>query len=415
MDEGHFYVENARLMSEGLSRLGEGAPLLESSCRTPPALAGSLIAAGLMAQTESGNEHYLDHHDSFVRRAAIIGLGLSGYLGREEASRTLAGRLAKGDCEEQKVALLSYGLSGLGKGDDEKRVVLAPFFRHDHWKIRSAAGLAHSMIFQGDTSEFAASVENLRSEENPYVKVCSCWYVSMAFAGTNEGLQEYGELLRLPGEENSFFRDMAALGLGYSFLGTANEKIDDMLEQIIRTDPHPYVRESACFGLALNHLQLPTERSTACLNGALTDTSTIVRSGAALAHGIQAIGTGTLESRAMNDDRSVAWGLAISEGLALLPPTSMPEDTYARWGWHIGNGFREKISVEPGSPHVELREFQERLNVGLKNAPLSGSEAQSFRLFFPGFYHYAMYDSFWWGLWVLSGLGHTLNLQEAQR
>ena len=228
---------------------------------------------------------------------------------------------------------------------------------------------------------------------------------------SGRGEEEYRSLLALAGEDNSFYRDMACLGLGLSYLGTGDRSVSMLLEDMATTDGHPYVRESALFGLALTHFQRPDAQVMQLLTDGLQDDSAIVRSGASLGLGIVAMGTGDLQVDLMeHSDFSVLWGLTISEGLANLAPSQREfRSGYVQWGHNISNGFRDDTQEVFESDHSDVLAFQEEVNAGLIGAgALARRQRDELRLIVPGVFHYLMYDSFWWGLWVLNSLGTTL-------
>ena len=205
---------------------------------------------------------------------------------------------------------------------------------------------------------------------------------------------------------------MACLGLGLSYLGTSQESVNELLEDRIKTDNHPYVRESAFFGLALCNYQTTCNEIIEIMAKGINDDSMIVRSGAALSHGIVTMGTRSLELN-LNDysDPSVLWGLTLSEGLANVTPSRISfNDTYVQWGHEISNGFRDNIAIDLNSEHQDVESFQEGINAGLIGSGISDKkEKDAIRLIVPGVYHYLTYDSFWWGPWVLNALGTTLH------
>lgn len=416
MTNQHFYVENARLMGHGLSNLGTQKTEVVISGNEPIAtLAGKLIGVGFHSDRKHLRDQLIDYtkvQNPFIRRSAYIGLSFAGFF---ETSDQINEALEKGfndpELEVRKTALIGFGLANIGNSQ-QRTEVLDEHLHDKEWKIRSASGLAYSFIASGNPDYFSKFIDILKREESPYVKVCSCWYVSNAFAGTKEGIDEYRELLVLKGDDNSYFRDMACLGLGLSYLGTSEESVNKLLEERIKNDNHPYVRESAFFGLALCNYQNPSNELREIMGRGIKDDSMIVRSGAALSHGIATMGTKSLELSLNNySDSSVLWGLTLSEGLANVSPSRTTfKDNYVQWGHQISNGFRDNISIDLISEHQDVESFQEGINTGLIGSGISNEEEKdAIRLVVPGVYHYLTYDSFWWGLWVLNALGTTLH------
>lgn len=416
MTNQHFYVENARLMSYGLSNLGtQKNEIIISGNELIATLAGKLIGAGFHSDRIQFRDQligYTKDQNPFIRRSAYIGLAFAGlFENSEQINKALEKGFNDPDLEVKKTALIGFGLANIGN-PQHRTEVLDDHLHDEEWKIRSASGLAYSFLASGNPDYFSKFVDILKREESPYVKVCSCWYVSNAFAGTKEGTDEYRELLALKGDDNSFFRDMACLGLGLSYLGTSQESVNKLLEDRIRTDNHPYVRESAFFGLALCNYQTPSNEIIEIMTKGINDDSMIVRSGAALSHGIATMGTRSLYFD-LNDysDPSVLWGLTLSEGLANVNPSKTTfNDTYVQWGHEISNGFRDNIAIDLNSEHQDVESFQEGINAGLIGSGINDKkEKDAIRLIVPGVYHYLTYDSFWWGPWVLNALGTTLH------
>lgn len=417
MNEQHFYVENARLMSYGLSNIRTGKTKIVIIGDEPlDILAGKLIGSGFHTDRRSLTDQLIEYtkdKNPFIRRSAYMGLSFTGFFeSSDHVNEALEGGFEDPYLEVRKTALIGFGLANVDNPNQDIGHILGPYLHDKEWKIRSASGLAYSFSSSGNSDYFSKFVDILKREENPYVKVCSCWYISNAFAGTREGANEYKQLLNLNGDEHSFFRDMACLGLGLSYLGTSEQAINELLENRIKHDNHPYVRESAFFGLALCNYQNPTSGILKIMAEGIKDDSMIVRSGAALSHGITTMGTTTLELNLNNySDSSVLWGLTLSEGLANVSPSqTVFGDNYVQWGHQISNGFRDNLSTNPDSYHQDVKSFQQGINDGLIGSNITDEqEKDAVRLIVPGVYHYLNYDSFWWGLWVLNALGTTLH------
>ena len=417
MNSQHFYVENSRLMSYGLSNIGtQNTTIFIKGDESISALAGKLIGAGLHSLRDKYTEQlitYTRHKNPFVRKAAFIGLSFSNMLSiSENITESIIYGFNDKDIEVRKTALIGFGIANSRTQNESLFKLLEKYLNDEEWKIRSAAGLAYSYLAAGNPNHFEKFINILRNEDSPYVKVCSCWYISNSFSGTNKGFDEFSNLLKLKSNDDSYFRDMACLGLGLSYLGSSSKEINEILKHIIINDPHPYVRESAYFGLALCNFKRPTSDIIKVLNEGFNDKSMIVRSGAALSHGIICMDTKSIYCNSDNfTDSSILWGLSISEGLAgAVCKFKKNEDDYIEWGYHIGNGFRNSIEIDLSSTQTDIKSFQQGIIDGLIGSNISEySRKRAIGLMFPGVFHYLIFDSFWWGLWVLNALGNTIN------
>ncbi len=414
--ESNFYVENARLLSYGLSNIGTGITRIDITGNEPiDQLSGKLIGLGFHSNRQFFVDlliQYTNNINPFIRRSAYIGLSFAVFLGAKINVEHFHKGFHDYDLEVRKVALIGFGLAYFRNPSFSH--MLDSYLHDKEWKIRSATGLAYSFLSNGNPEHFSRFIDILKKEESPYVKVCSCWYISNAFAGTTDGLEDFKKLLTLDGEENSFFRDMACIGLGLSYLGTSNQSINELLIDRIRNDNHPYVRESAFFGLSLCNYQNLISEVLERFDEGLMDDSMIVRSGASLSYGIATMGMKSLELNLHNyTDSSVLWGLTLSEGLADVKPSiTRYKESYVQWGYHISNGFRNNIILDQKSNNKEVQAYQNGINAGLIGSDINIEQRNAVRLIVPGLYHYLNFDSFWWGLWVLTVLGTTLNMRR---
>ncbi len=319
---GHFYVEHTGMLADGLRDVGtvqaDYSPLNTSRVE---GLAGAVIGQGLfnISRKEKNLDiiHYGTKHDNpFVRRCSALALGLA-YLGDDVSSNMdLFVRLAEDDdIDVKRTALISAGLASLGRGSSDVINILNPNLEHPHWKIRSAAGLGYSFAFLGNEEHFDRIVGLLQREDSPYVKVCSCWYVSLSHAKKRE-IDKFDRLIK---EGDSFFRDMATLGIGFSHLGIGSDTVREYLGNIASKDEHPYVRESSYFGLGLNDFRNPNDKFAALVSRGLSDSSPITRSGASLSLGLVHFRRKDLKLEDLLDgetDASVLWGASLSGGLS---------------------------------------------------------------------------------------------------
>ncbi|MFH1917084.1 MAG: hypothetical protein ABIJ21_07520 [Nanoarchaeota archaeon] len=418
MSDQHFYVENARLMSQGLSNIGVlGDEIRIFGNERIEELAGKLVGYGIHQTTRDDSDRLLGYCKSpnpFIRKAAYMGLMFAGLLGKNDrATEYILHGFKDDDIDVKKAAIIAYGLANFRRGNGHTKRLLDSAINDDHWKIRSSAGLAYSFAFFSNPEHYEMMLSILIGESSPYVKVSSSWYISTAFAETRQGLTEYEKLLKWSGDGNSFFRDMGCLGLGISFLGSNDAAISSLLEERIMEDTHPYVRESAYFGLALNSIQSSSPRVNAILESGLHDESKVVRSGAALSLGLLHMGNRSMTTRAVNfADPSVQWGLGVSRGLDDSDSgLDGCLDDFVRWGFYLGNCFRQPIkdsAIEESS--VAL--FQNPINLGLRGSNIAREHQTAFKLIYPGIHHLLVYDSFWWGLLVLSYAGAALYPKE---
>ena len=199
MTNQHFYVENARLMSYGLSNLGTEKTKMNIEGNEPfVILAGKLIGSGFHTDREHLRGQlieYTKNENPFIRRSAYIGLSFTGFFrNSDQINEILEYGFDDPKLEVRKAALIGFGLANIGNPKKELGQVLDEYLHDGEWKIRSASGLAYSFIYSGNPDYFSRFIDILKREESPYVKVCSCWYISNAFAGTREGVDEYKEL-----------------------------------------------------------------------------------------------------------------------------------------------------------------------------------------------------------------------------
>lgn len=401
MTESHFYVEAARRLALGSAALGTKPPSELPAEEGLLPTAGRLIGSGF---NDTGTDLLVDataRDDSLLRKCAHI--GLTFHSPSENTLRALRRGFEDRDIEVRKVAIVGYGLALIGSRVTD---CLEASLRDPEWKVRAAAGLALSSILIQNGNPWPM-VERLKKERSPYVRVCSCWQVSLAHACTQDGASDYRELLSWRGESNSFFRDMACLGLGLSYLGTGDATCLSLLLEAMH-DPHPYVRESACFGVALLFAGSGNGEAMALLKAAVDDESSVVRSGASLGLGILRMGLQADASTHSYADESALWGQHLGHGLQLGPSLPLPTSNYARWGHYIGEGLRP-------APYSEAQDLSEEsaffspIQRGMSQMPIT-KDVRAHKLIVPGYMHYLLYDSFWWGLWVLSAIGMALKV-----
>src|SRR3989344_999733 len=410
----HFYVEHAGMLADGLRDVGTAqddyTPL---NTKRIEGLAGAVIGQGLF--NISRKEKNLDlihpgaeHDNPFVRRCSALALGLA-YLGTGmNPDVDLFARLAEDeDIDVKRTALLSLGIATLGNGNADVAHIIDQHLAHPHWKIRSAAGLGYSFAFLGNDAHFDKFSRILQEEESPYVKVCSSWYISLSYAQKGE----ISKFVNLIGDGDSFFRDMAALGIVFSHLGTGSDAVREYLGNLARTDDHPYVRESSYFGLGLNDFMHPNDKFRALVSSGLSDPSAITRSGASLSLGIAYFGMGDLKLEELLDgetDNSVLWGASLSSGLSGDGSSVKTGSNYVAWANALSNAFRKDGKTSHETSYEDINVFQRNINEGLINSGVEGDKKDALRLLYPGVSHYIVYESFWWGLWVLASLGATL-------
>src|SRR3989338_1243732 len=410
----HFYVEHAGMLADGLRDVGTSqddyTPL---NTKRIEGLAGAVIGQGLF--NISRKEKNLDliyygseHHNPFVRRCSALALGLA-YLGDDISANTdLLARLADdGDIDVKRTALISAGIASLGKGGSDVISILNPNLEHPNWKVRSAAGLGYSFAFLGNDEPFDRIVGLLQREDSPYVKVCSCWYVSLSHAKKGE----VGKFVDLIKDGDSFFRDMATLGIGFSHLGMGNDAVREYLSDIATEDEHPYVRESSYFGLGLNDFRNPNDRFAALVSRGLSDSSHITRSGASLSLGLVHFRRGNLKLEDLLDgesDASVLWGASLSGGLSGDSALVDAPSSYVAWANALSNAFRNTGKGVKETSFEDINIFQRNVNEGLMKSGIQEGNKDALRLLYPGVFYYIVYESFWWGLWMLSSLGATL-------
>ena len=114
MTNQHFYVENARLMSYGLSNLGtQKTEMSFSGDEQIGTLAGKLIGSGFHSDRKNLREQlieYTKNQNPFIRRSAYIGLSFTGFF---ESSNETNKALEKGfndpELEVRKTAIIKSG------------------------------------------------------------------------------------------------------------------------------------------------------------------------------------------------------------------------------------------------------------------------------------------------------------------
>lgn len=346
----------------------------------------------------------LESDNPFIRRCSVFSYGLS-FLGEDVDDLSVFEKaLYDENLDIRKTSLVSLGLASLKKSDEKAKYLFDEGMKDKNWKIRSSAGIGFYLTFLGNDQYFDDVVFLLENEKSPYVKVSLSWYISLA----NASFEKYKELLR---HKESFFRDMASLGLGYSFLGKRDEKVLKLLTEHITNDKHPYVRESSCFGLGLNYFQNPDIEFKKIISNAMKDNSPIVRGGAALSLGIANYKKQFDFSKLINKEKnnSVLWGLYLSQGLSNSknPIKYKGSDYYVMWADELKDIFLDNVENKK-SKFINISKFQEQINLGMINSCIEKQNIDPFKLIYPGISYYIVYDSFWWGLWVLSSLGTIL-------
>ena len=410
----HFYVEHAGMLADGLRDVGTSqddyTPL---NTKRIEGLAGAVIGQGLF--NISRKEKNLDliyygseHHNPFVRRCSALALGLA-YLGDDISANTdLLARLADdGDIDVKRTALISAGIASLGKGGSDVISILNPNLEHPNWKVRSAAGLGYSFAFLGNDEPFDRIVGLLQREDSPYVKVCSCWYVSLSYAKKRE-VEKFVDLIK---DGDSFFRDMATLGIGFSHLGMGKDTVREYLGDLATKDEHPYVRESSYLGLGLNDFRNPNDKFSALVSRGLSDSSPITRSGASLSLGLVHFRRKNLKLEDLLDgemDASVLWGASLSSGLSGDNALVNAHSSYVTWVNALSDAFRNNRKGVKETSFEDINIFQRNVNEGLIKSGIQNGNKDALKLLYPGVSYYIVYESFWWGLWMLSSLGATL-------
>lgn len=410
----HFYVEHAGMLANGLKDVGTlHTDYSPSNLERIEGLAGAVLGQGLFNISRKEKNFDLiypgsEHDNPFVRRCSALALGLA-YLGNDmNPDMEVFARLAQDDdIDVKRTALISTGIATLGDGNSDVADIISPNLEHPHWKIRSAAGLGYSFAFLGSDVHFDKVVSLLREDESSYVKVCSCWYVSLSYAKKRE-INKFVDLIK---DGDSFFRDMATLGIGFSHLGIGNDTVREYLGNLATKDDHPYVRESSYFGLGLNDFMNPNDRFRELVLRGLSDTSPITRSGASLSLGLVHFGRGDLkldDLLAGETDESVFWGASLSGGLSGNDSLVNASSNYVRWANALSNAFRKHGGKSNETSFEDINIFQRNVNEGLVKSGIEEDNKDALRLLYPGISYYIIYESFWWGLWMLSSLGATL-------
>ena len=410
----HFYVEHAGMLADGLRDVGTSPedynPL---NIGRIEGLAGAIIGQGLfnISREEKNLDliYYGSKHDyPFVRKCSALALGWAYLGGNVSLNLDLFARLAEDeDIDVKRTALISAGLATLGKDGSDVVSILKSNLEHPHWKIRSAAGLGYSFAFLGNDEHFERIVSLLQREDSPYVKVCSCWYVSLSHAKKEE-IDQFVGLIK---EGDSFFRDMATLGIGFSHLGRGNDAVREYLGNIATQDEHPYVRESSYFGLGLNDFRNPNDKFASLVARGLSDPSPITRSGASLSLGLAHFRRGDLKLEELlggETDDAVLWGASLSGGLGGDGNLVNVSSSYVAWANALSNAFRNSRKGVKETSFEDINIFQRNVNEGLIKSGIDEENKDALRLLYPGISYYFIYESFWWGLWMLSSLGATL-------
>ena len=422
MIENNFYVYHTARMSEGLSQLGSSPGNCNfSPTKNKTGLCGQIVGEGIYEMGMRKKTLGLTYenrksNEKVVRKFVPISLALSsiGYSDKETIERLIE-FYADDDSEVRRVALISLGLATLGNPNREVELVYDNAIEDKNWRIRAAAGLGYSLTRISDPLHFDRFVEMLDQEKDPYVKVCSCWYISLSHAMTKKGQNRFIELFETG---DSFFRDMSCLGLGFSFLGTGNEDVSDFLVRAT-TDEHPYVRESAHLSLGLTHLGRSATHIEETMDSGLNDISDVTRSGASLGMGLLNYKNKEKEFNIGScDDPSVVWGLHLSQGLAnpnVETEYSKHRNPYIRWGCRLKELFSNSPEkIQPNGSLSSIDEFQSNVNLGMKYSSIQKETVDNLKLIYPGMMYYLTYESFWWGLWMLNGLGCAL-MNETKR
>jgi hypothetical protein len=228
--------------------------------------------------------------------------------------------------------------------------------------------------------------------------------------------------------KSSYFRDMSSLAIGFTNLGS--KKIDYLKESI--KDKHPYVRESSCFGFGLAYFKRGNKDFYNIIKPCLRDKSSPPRTGSTLSLGIGFFGKREMIKNVFpllnSKDIDTRWGITLALGLMsinkgdenfkkYLMKSVLDRNDFVRWASSISYGFafsgrnkgdlsllKEKINSKD-----DFNKFFGLIALGLLGSGLnSKNKVISLSLLLPSLIDYVIFESFWWGLWVLGALGFYL-------
>jgi hypothetical protein len=247
--------------------------------------------------------------------------------------------------------------------------------------------------------EFWKIVDIFNKEKNGYVKVCWHWIISLAFMNSGK-TAEYLKLIR---EGDDYLKDASVLGIALS----SKDKTSNKIIQELMFDNHPYVRESARLALGIMNMKSGNKKySDAILSSLAKEDNSVVVTGSLLSIGMinYSLDDERIKSTIIGlmdkQEATTKWASYLALGLicagtgkSIARVSSSNE--FEKWGHLLGSKISGHTPKARSGCSQEVIDFTTGISQSLQKRKLN-----EFLFILPLLY-YLLFDSFWWGLWII--------------